>query len=131
MECPGLALESAFVDDGSPETLVMVYRIGLFPGTPGTAKSVVKFSARKHAIPNATHLQLGTQGHYREYKGAGEGIRDEMDGRFREDISDTLLRGSGIGSHGSSFSAQATRGGGRPMALLHIPCAEVGQHPST
>ena len=127
LECRGLTLETAFVDDGSPETQVIVFRVEPLRGTRPTNVAVVKFSASKHAIPNATHLQLGTHGHYRECDGAGEGIRDEMDGRFREDISDTILRAIGLGGRGSSFSAQATRGGGRPMALLHLPRAHVGQ----
>ena len=96
LECSGLALETAFVDDGSAETLVMVYRVEPLAGTRGTAMSVMKFSAREFAIPNTDHLQLGTHRYYQEYEGEGEGIRDEMDGRFHEDISDILLRGTGL-----------------------------------
>ena len=110
LECPRLVLESSFVDDGSPETLVMVYRVGPFPGTRRTNMSVVKFLADEFAIPNAENLQLGTHRYYQEYEGAGEGIRDEMDGRFQEDISDPPVRASGLWGLAKSFSAQATMG---------------------
>ena len=107
-ECPGLALESAFVDDGSPETLVMVYRIDPLRQTPGTTQSIVKFSASEFGIPNAERLQLGTHRYYREYDGEGSGIRDDMEARFQEDMTDTLLKRMGLIAQWSSFSARAT-----------------------
>ena len=110
LECPGLALESAFVDDGSRETLVMVYRVDPLPRTRTTTLPIVKFSESKLAIPNAEHFQMGTHRYYREYEGAGSDIRDEMEARFREDTTDTLSRGTGLTGHGSSFSAQTTMG---------------------
>ena len=107
LECPGLDLESAFVDDGSPETLVMVYRIDPLRPTRVTTKSIVKFSASEFAIPNAERLQLGTHRYYREYDGAGSGIRDDMEARFQEDMTDTLLKRMGLLGQWSSFSAKA------------------------
>ena len=108
LECPGLALESAFVDDGSPETLVMVYRIDPLRQIRGTTQSIVKFSASEFAIPYAERLQLGTHWYYREYDGAGSGIRDDMEARCQEDMTDTLLKRMGLLGQWSSFSARAT-----------------------
>lgn len=106
--CPGLTLETAFVDDGSPETQVMVFRVEPLPGTRPTNMTVVKFSKSKHAIPDADNIQLGTLEFYRQYEGEGEGIRDEMEGRFQEDYSATLLRHVKLPISRGSFTAQAT-----------------------
>ena len=111
LECPGLALESAFVDDGSPETLVMVHRIDPLPQTRGTTQSVVKFSSTEFAIPNARRLRLGTHRYYREYDGPGADIQDDMEAKFREDISDTRFRSMRHLGQQSSFSAQVTMRG--------------------
>ena len=51
---------------------------------------------------------MGTHRYYREYEGAGSGIQDEMEARFLEDISDTLLRHTRLTGQGSSFAAKAT-----------------------
>ena len=58
----------------------------------------------------ADEIQLGTLRRYREYEGEGEGIRDEVAGRFQEDVSQTLLRRLGLSGRGSSFSARAAMG---------------------
>ena len=110
LECRGLALETVFVDDGSPDTLVMVFRVEPLPGASPANPAVVKFSESKFAIPIAEEIQLGTLRYYRKYEGEGEGIRDEMEGRFQEDISQTLLRRMGLSGRGGSFSAQAIMG---------------------
>ncbi len=70
--------------------------------------TVVKFSKRKHALPDADNIQLGTLEFYRQYDGEGEGIRDEMEGRFQEDYSATLLRHVQLPISSGSFRAQAT-----------------------
>lgn len=111
LECPGLTLETAFMDDGSPETLVMVFRVEPLPGTRPRNMNVVKFSKRQHAIPDVDGIQLGTLGFYRQYEGEGEGIRDEMEGRFQEDISATLSKRMKLHIPRGSFKAQATMGG--------------------
>ena len=108
LECPGLVLESALVDDASPKTLVMVYRIEPISQAQPTGRSIVKFSSIERAIPNAKCLQLGTHRYYREYDGAGSGIKDDMEGRFSEDITDALLRQTSHLGQLGSFSAQAT-----------------------
>ena len=43
LEYRGLALETAFVDDGPPETVVMVFHVELFPGTRSVNLAVVNF----------------------------------------------------------------------------------------
>ena len=110
LECRGLELETVFVDDGSQDTLVMVFRVEPLPGTSPATPAVVKFSKSEFAIPVAEEIQLGTLRYYREYEGEGEGIRDEMEGRFQEDISPTLLRRMGPSGRGGSFSAQVVMG---------------------
>ena len=110
LACRGLALETVFVDDGSPDTLVMVFQVEPLPGTSPANLAVVKFSKSEFAIPVAEEIQLGTLRYYREYEGDGEGIRDEMEGRFQEDISQTVLRRMGLSGRGGSFSAQAVWG---------------------
>ena len=107
LECPGLALESAFVDDASPATLVMVFRVDPLRQTRGTPQSIFKFSPSEFAIPYAEHLQLGTHRYYREYDGPDSGIRDDMEARFEEDMTDTLLKGMGLFGQRGSFSAPA------------------------
>ena len=110
LECRGLALETAFVDDVSPETMVMVFRVEPLPGTRPTNTDIVKFSESRYAISNAARIQLGTHRYYRKYEGEGEGIRDEMEGRFQKDMSNALLRRMGISEQSSTLSAQATMG---------------------
>ena len=110
LECRGLALETVFMDDGSPDTLVMVFQVQPLPGASPANPAVVKFSKSEFAIPVAEEIQLGTLRYYREYEGEGEGIRDEMEGRFQEDITQTVSRHMGRSGWRGSFSAKAIMG---------------------
>ena len=51
LECRGLSLDTAFVDGGSPDTLVMVFRVGPTSGTKSANPGVVKFSKRSFRYP--------------------------------------------------------------------------------
>lgn len=111
LQCTGLDFETTFVDNESPETLVIVYRVDLVPGYRPTDREVVKFSSRNHAIPNAEKIQFGTLEYYRKYEGPGEGIRDEMEGNFKEDIRKTGAERLGLSRWAGAISGHITWGG--------------------
>ena len=85
--CPGVTFETAFVDDAVPATLVTVSRVEPTFDIKLRRRRVVKFSDKKFAIPDAADIQLGTFRYYSECEEAGEGIQDELEGCFEEDIS--------------------------------------------
>ena len=109
VECEGLRLETVFIDDRVPETLVMVRRVAPLLGGQPANMDVIKFSERRFAIPEADTIQFGTHGYYREYEGKGVGIRDEMEGHYEEDMTEAVLRQMGLPSYGVSLSARAKK----------------------
>ena len=72
--------------------------------------AVVKFSESRFSIPTADKIQLGTLGYYRKYEGEGKGIRDDMEGRYEEDVTADFLKRMGLSGYGISVSARATKG---------------------
>lgn len=54
--------------------------------------SVVKLTDKQHAIPSADAIQLGSLKYYRQIEEAADGIGDEMEGRFDQDVGDFLAK---------------------------------------
>ncbi len=86
LECKKIELESIFVVGEPANATIIVSRVNLVGNASTSTQPILKFSKSEHAIPTATHLMLGTLESYRNYEGEGEGIRDEQEGRYDEDV---------------------------------------------
>ena len=120
--CEGISLESGFVTLGDTElpadelarlrddpdswlaaavdtTLVLVSRVDRLDGfSPSpTPQRVVKFSERRHAMPQAENLNLGTPRYYRGHEQAPAGIGDAMEASQTEDMVNFIARQLGAG----------------------------------
>ena len=83
LESPGIAVESAFVNDGARRSMVVVHRVALNGGSPSeTPPAVVKFSKPRYALPFSCRIQLATPEYYRKYPGEDIGIRDEKEASY-------------------------------------------------
>ena len=93
----GVTLEAAFSGTDAPRATVLIYRMNparfLFEPKPAV---VVKFSEDRHAILRAACLKLATPRYYREFEGDGDGIRDEMEARYHEDMRSFLAKGGAV-----------------------------------
>ena len=93
LACAGITLESAFTEIGAPRAIILVYRLdpsrSVLEARPA---DVVKFSEGRHAIPFAESLKLATPQYYREFEGSGDGIRDEMEARYQEDLRSVFAK---------------------------------------
>lgn len=91
--CAGVTLESAFIETDAPRAAVFVQRVDVSRSTPATKPpALVKFSDRRYAIPRAESMRLATPRYYREFEGDAEGVRDELEGRYREDVRSAFAR---------------------------------------
>ena len=93
LTCDGVTLESAFIETAVPRATVLVYRINASRSVlEMRPDSLVKFSEEPHAIPRSASLKLATPRYFRSIEGAGDGIRDEMEARYREDVRSLYAR---------------------------------------
>lgn len=85
--------ESGFHEVHPPKYTVFTFQVDFGGGhAPFDPPSVVKLSERQNAIPHAETLKLGTLAHYRQLEEAADGIGDEMEGRFNQDLSGFLSK---------------------------------------
>ena len=83
LESPGVTVESAFVNDGTKRSVVMVHRVALNgSSSPARSPAVVKYSERPYALPQYHSVQLATPRFYRNYPGEDLGIRDEHEASY-------------------------------------------------
>ena len=83
LESPGITVESAFVNDGTKRSMVVVHRVALNDGSPReTLPAVIKFSQQQYALTSHHSIQLATPRYYRNYPGEDVGIRDEKEASY-------------------------------------------------
>ena len=90
LEFKGITLESGFVDTQVSQATVIIFHVDLAQSFIRTKTPVVKYSRREYAIPRAKCLKLATPTYYRNYEGNATGVRDEMEGRYQEDVRSYL-----------------------------------------
>ena len=80
-------MEAAFVETDAPRATVLVYRVDLSRASGHAIPAgIVKFSDDRYAIPRCESLKLATPQCYRDFEGDAEGIRDEMEAQYGEDM---------------------------------------------
>ena len=82
LECPGLTVESAFINDDAKRFMVTVHHVALNSDSRAKPPAVVKFSERQYALSHSHSVQLATPQFYRSYPGEGLGIRDEKEASY-------------------------------------------------
>ena len=88
LESPGVTIESAFVNDGTKRSLVMVRRVVLDGSSPpAKPPAVVKYSERQYVLPHYHSVQLATPRFYRNYPGEDPGIRDENEASYTKSMN--------------------------------------------
>lgn len=93
LECEGVVLEAVSTDGPESRDLVIVCSVNLAGIGPQTEpRHVVKFSKKQHAMPRAEHLKIATPEHYRHNFETAEGIHDELEATYREDLRRFLTR---------------------------------------
>ena len=92
LDCRGVTLESVFVEAQEPRDTVLVYHVDPGRSSVKTVSPVVKFSEKRFAIPRAEHLKLSTPSYYREYEEDTEGIRDDLEAKYRGDVRSFLSK---------------------------------------
>lgn len=84
--CQGITLESGTIEIQTSRAVTFVFCVDLDGSPIGAVSSVIKYSKREHAIPKAKYLKLATPEYYRNFEGDASGVRDDMEGRYQEDI---------------------------------------------
>ena len=83
-------------------SVVLIRWAGCRSTSSGPAKSLLKFTKRKHAPCGAQNIQLVTPAGYRKYEGPGPGIADTKDGCLTKDatpwLTNTVMTGGNLAS---------------------------------
>ena len=90
MECQGVELEAAFVEEQTSRATVLVYHVNPARTLSRNLRPVVKFSEKQFAIPRANYLKLASPRYYRRYEGGADGVGDEMEAQYRADVRPLL-----------------------------------------
>ncbi len=101
--CREITLESSTMNGRASRAHILVHRVNLASSLFLAKSQITKYSLKEFAIPRAKCLRLATPEYYRNYEGDACGIRDEMEGRYQEDIRTYLTRSGTLDAVRSSM----------------------------
>ena len=90
--CDWVTLEWIFVETQVSRATILVHRVDPARSRREPVTPVVKFSEMRYAIPQHECLRLATPRYYRDYGGHEGGIRDDMEGQYREDVRSVFAK---------------------------------------